>query len=45
LYTAMTRAKRMLILIGNRSIINYMVENVGENNRKTGLKYQLIKNY
>lgn len=44
LYTAMTRAKRMLILIGNRSIINYMVENVGENNRKTGLKYQLVKN-
>lgn len=44
LYTAMTRAKRMLILIGNRSIINYMVENVGENNRKTGLKYQLFKN-
>jgi exodeoxyribonuclease V alpha subunit len=44
LYTAMTRAKKMLILIGNRNIINFMVENIEENNRKTGLKYQILKN-
>ena len=43
LYTAMTRAKKMLILIGNRNIINFMVENIEENNRKTGLKYQILK--
>jgi len=43
LYTAMTRAKKMLILIGNRSIINFMVENIEENNRKTGLKHQILK--
>jgi exodeoxyribonuclease V alpha subunit len=44
LYTAMTRAKKMLILIGNRNIINFMVENIEENNRKTGLKYQIKGN-
>jgi len=43
LYTAMTRAKKMLILIGNRSIINFMVDNIEENNRKTGLKHQILK--
>ncbi|MDD2377038.1 MAG: ATP-dependent RecD-like DNA helicase [Clostridia bacterium] len=43
LYTAMTRAKKILILIGNRNIINFMVENIEENNRKTGLKHQITK--
>ncbi len=43
LYTAMTRAKKMLIIIGNRNIINFMVDNIEENNRKTGLKNQIIK--
>lgn len=41
LYTAMTRAKKMLILIGNKNLINYMVDNVEEKNRKTGLKNSL----
>ena len=44
LYTGMTRAKKMLILVGNKNMINYMVDNVDENNRKTGLKYQITKN-
>lgn len=44
LYTAMTRAKKMLIIIGNRNMINYMVDNVGEKNRKTGLKKKIIEN-
>ena len=42
LYTAMTRAKKMLIIIGNRNMINYMVDNVGEKNRKTGLKKKIL---
>lgn len=41
LYTAMTRAKRMLIIIGNKNIINFMVDNIDEKNRKTGLKYHI----
>ena len=38
LYTAMTRAKKMLVLIGNQSIFNMMIDNVEEKNRKTGLE-------
>ncbi|MBR1883648.1 MAG: ATP-dependent RecD-like DNA helicase [Clostridia bacterium] len=44
LYTAMTRAKKMLIIIGNRNMVNYMVDNIGEKNRKTGLKTKIIEN-
>ncbi len=43
LYTAMTRAKKMLIIIGNRNVINYMVDNLESKNRKTGLKEKLEK--
>lgn len=43
LYTAMTRAKKMLIIIGNKNIINYMVDNIDSKNRKTGLKEKIIK--
>lgn len=42
LYTAMTRAKKMLIIIGNKTMINYMVDNVEERKRKTGLKYKIL---
>ena len=41
LYTAMTRAKKMLIIIGNRNVLNYMVDNLESKNRKTGLKEKL----
>lgn len=41
LYTAITRAKKMLIIIGNKKVIEYMVNNVDEKNRKTGLKKKL----
>ena len=43
LYTAMTRAKKMLIIIGNRNVVNYMVDNLDSRNRKTGLKQKLEK--
>lgn len=43
LYTAMTRAKKMLIIIGNRKVINYMVDNLDSENRKTGLKDKIEK--
>ncbi len=41
LYTAMTRAKKMLVIVGNRSVINFMVDNLESKNRKTGLKEKL----
>ena len=43
IYTAMTRAKEMLIFIGSRKVLNYMVDNTHENIRRTGLKYRLIE--
>lgn len=41
LYTAMTRAKKMLILIGNPKIIEFMIQNADSKKRNTGLKYKL----
>ena len=31
----------MLIIIGNRNVVNYMVDNLESKNRKTGLKEKL----
>lgn len=44
LYTAMTRAKKMLIILGNKQVIDYMIDNVEEKNRLTGLKYKILSN-
>ena len=41
IYTAMTRAKRLLIFIGRRSVIDYMIDNTNEKARTTGLKYKI----
>ena len=41
LYTAMTRAKKLLIFIGKKSILNFMIDNTKENLRVTGLKYKI----
>ena len=42
LYTGMTRAKKMLILIGEKSIIENMINNSEIKKRNTGLLYKLI---
>ena len=41
LYTAMTRAKKLLILIGNPNIIEFMIKNIDSKKRNTGLEYKL----
>ena len=41
LYTAMTRAKKMLIIIGNKNVIDFMINNTDSKKRNTGLKYKL----
>ena len=43
LYTAMTRAKKLLIVIGSSSIIQFMIQNTEVKKRNTGLKYKLEK--
>ena len=41
LYTGMTRAKEMLIIIGNANLVQYMIKNADNKKRNTGLKYKL----
>ena len=43
LYTAMTRAKKMLIIIGNKNVIDFMINNTDSKKRNTGLQYKLKK--
>ena len=42
LYTGMTRAKQLLIVIGNPNIINFMIKNTDIKKRNTGLTYKLV---
>ena len=41
LYTGITRAKKLLVVIGNNNIVNYMIKNVDSRKRNTGLQYKL----
>ena len=41
LYTGITRAKKLLILLGNKSIIENMIQNTEIKKRNTGLEYKL----
>ncbi len=41
LYTGMTRAKNRLVIIGNKSAVEFMINNVNTKKRNTGLKYKL----
>lgn len=41
LYTAMTRAKELLVFVGNVSSIEYMVRNINKKERYSGLKEML----
>ena len=43
IYTAMTRAKKLLIIIGPQSTVNYMIQNNTTRQRNTGLKFKLEK--
>lgn len=41
LYTAMTRAKKLLILIGSPKIVEFMIQNADSKKRNTGLEFKL----
>ena len=41
LYTGITRAKKLLIVIGNKNVIQFMIDNADIKKRNTGLKYKL----
>ena len=42
LYTGITRAKELLIVIGDKKIIEFMIQNVDSKKRNTGLKFKLM---
>ena len=41
LYTGLTRAKKLLIVIGNDRVVDYMIKNVDSKKRNTGLEFKL----
>ena len=41
LYTALTRAKKLLVVIGSNNIIEFMIRNFENKKRNTGLEYKL----
>ena len=44
LYTGITRAKELLILIGDNKTIEFMIQNVDSKKKNTGLRYKM-ENY
>ena len=43
LYTGITRARKLLIIIGSDKVIGYMIQNVDSKKRNTGLEYKIKK--
>lgn len=43
LYTAITRAKKMLIIIGSNKVVEFMIQNTDSKKRNTGLMYKLCE--
>ena len=41
LYTALTRAKKLLVIVGNPNVVEFMIKNFESKKRNTGLKYKL----
>lgn len=41
LYTGITRAKKLLIVIGNEKVVNYMIQNIDSKKRNTGLEFKI----
>ena len=42
LYTGMTRAKKLLIILGSKNIIDFMIHNEDNKKRNTGLAFKLM---
>ena len=44
LYTGLTRAKKLLVIVSSSNIIEYMIRNVDSKKRNTGLCYKIEQN-
>lgn len=42
LYTGITRAKKLLIIVGYEKVVDFMIENIDSKKRNTGLEYKMI---
>jgi len=45
LYTAISRGKKIVVLVGDEAVMNSMIENNFRQNRNSSLSYYLMKNY
>ena len=43
LYTGITRAKKLLVMVGMEKVVDFMIQNVDSKKRNTGLKYKMRK--
>ena len=41
LYTGITRAKKLLVVIGIEKVVEFMINNVDSKKRNTGLEYKM----
>lgn len=41
LYTAITRAKKLLVVLGEQNLVEFMIQNIDSRKRNTGLKHQI----
>lgn len=41
LYTAITRAKKLLIIVGSKDVLRFMINNTDAKGRNTGLEFKL----
>ena len=41
LYTGMTRAKKLLIILGSKNTLEFMIGNIDVKKRNTGLQYKI----
>ena len=43
LYTAITRAKKLLVILGGKNTIDFMIQNIDSKKRNTGLKNKIVR--
>ena len=43
LYTGITRAKKLLVIVGMERVIEFMIQNIDVKKRNTGLEYKMRK--
>lgn len=41
LYTGITRAKKLLVIVGMENVVDFMIQNVDVKKRNTGLEYKM----